>query len=146
MRMIFFLISCSFFLTSFNLQCQENTLHLKVISSLTDIQDLIQFSEKPLLIYYTAEKNCTPCMRMKKEVFSQTAVIEFYEMNFTLIEIQQTEEMTKVWKEQLDLIYTPTFLFYNEGRIVHKYIGFLPAEQFINLGKVALEKERFRFF
>ncbi|MCC6721180.1 MAG: thioredoxin family protein [Bacteroidia bacterium] len=85
---------------------------------------------------------CGPCKSMTKKVFVKKSVGEYYNKNFICLKI----DMETAEGESLGTKYTveayPTYLFIdNSGKLVHKDLGYLDPESFIELGKNALAKK-----
>ena len=87
---------------------------------------------------------CGPCKMMSSEVFSQEKVGAFFKKNFISLKAQM--DKTKKDAEDIKSLYPdfeeiekkyeiqvyPTFLFFSpEGNLVHKFVGGMPAEAFI---------------
>ncbi len=94
---------------------------------------------------------CGPCKMMSAEVFSQSKVGSFFNKNFISLKAQM--DKTKKDAEDVKLLYPdfeeieskyeiqvyPTFLFFSpEGNLVHKFVGGMSAEAFIDKSAEAL--------
>lgn len=86
---------------------------------------------------------CGPCKMMSKNIFPLKAVGEFYNENFInmKIDMEKGEGPTIAAKYQVSAY--PTYLFISSDKeLMHKALGYLPEETFINAGKDALNPEK----
>ncbi len=94
---------------------------------------------------------CGPCKQMDEEVFTKLGVAKFIEERFIVAKVQMDKTSAdnddiKKWyadAESFQSLYAvtafPTYLFFNpDGKIVHKAIGFMDAEKFIDEAKNSL--------
>ena len=86
---------------------------------------------------------CGPCKWMAKNIFPQTEVGNFYNANFinAKIDMEKGEgiEIAKLYKVQA----YPTLLFVDgNGQMVHKALGSREKDEFIELGKIAINPEK----
>ncbi len=86
---------------------------------------------------------CGPCKRMAADVFPQKVVGDMYNQHFIPVKI----DMEKGEGTSLAKLYNvrayPTLLYINwKGELVHKAVGGRNAEDFIELGKEALDDTR----
>ncbi|MCB0516910.1 MAG: thioredoxin family protein [Chitinophagales bacterium] len=86
---------------------------------------------------------CGPCKKMKKEIFPQTEVGDFYNKNFINVAIDMEKGEGPELDKQYNVQFYPTFLYFNpQGELVHKTLGFKKADEFIEDGKNALDENR----
>lgn len=84
---------------------------------------------------------CGPCKRMSSQVFTQEAVGEFYNQTFINLKLDMEKGEGKDFQRQYRVTAFPTLLFLDpEGKVVHKVVGGMDAENFLNLGKFAASK------
>jgi thiol-disulfide isomerase/thioredoxin len=82
---------------------------------------------------------CGPCKRMSSDVFTSTEVGEFYNRNFINYKLDMERGEGPKISQQYGVAAYPTYLFVNgTGELVHRGLGFLPREDFIDLGKKAV--------
>lgn len=82
---------------------------------------------------------CAPCKKMDKEVFPQKTVGTFFNQHFISIRMDMDEEQYKAFARDYQVRTYPTYLFFNpEGKLVHRAIGYMPEEDFLDAGNSAL--------
>ncbi len=97
---------------------------------------------------------CAPCKRMDKEVYPSVRVGEYFSDKFISIKIQMdstsfdSKEVINWYstacqfKNQYNITSFPTYLFFSPtGKIVNKYMGFLPENDFLVVAKKSLHPE-----
>jgi thioredoxin-related protein len=89
---------------------------------------------------------CGPCKYMQEDIFTQTAVGNYFNARFINVKLDMEKGEGLVLSEKFDLTAYPTLFFINgNGELVHKYVGALDAGKFIALGKEASDPEK-QFF
>ncbi len=99
--------------------------------------------KKPIFIdFYTSW--CGPCKVLDKEVFIKENVGDFYNSQFISCKIQCDDNGKGVEIGKKYQVYAyPTLMYLNEnGEILHSMAGTLSPEEFIELGKIALNPEK----
>lgn len=85
---------------------------------------------------------CGPCKSMAKEVFPLKEVGSFFNQNFINAKIDMEKGEGVDIAERYNVAAYPTYLFINgNGELVHKGVGYLPADEFITVAKNALNPE-----
>ena len=97
---------------------------------------------------------CGPCKFMSKTTFTNDSVGEFMNKNFLSYKAQidtsakDNDDIKKSYADfasinkQFDIQVYPTLIYLSpNGEIVHKVVGAMPAEQFIEVSKKALNPE-----
>ena len=85
---------------------------------------------------------CGPCRIMKQEVFPDEEVGQFYNENFINVQMDMESGEGLILGKKYDVSAYPTLLFISpEGKLLHKSVGFMPAEALLDLGKAALKPE-----
>jgi thiol:disulfide interchange protein len=75
---------------------------------------------------------CGPCKAMAKIVFTQPKVAEHFNAHFINYKVDAEKEEGVSLAEQYGVNSFPTYLFIDsKGKLLHKVIGALPADQFI---------------
>ena len=86
---------------------------------------------------------CGPCKWMSANVFTEESVGDFYNANFINVKIDMEEGEGLDFAKEYNVVAYPTLLFIDsEGAIVHKRLGAVPAPEFVNFGKDALDPEK----
>ncbi|MFV0391204.1 MAG: thioredoxin family protein [Paludibacteraceae bacterium] len=85
---------------------------------------------------------CGPCKMMARDIFPQKEVGEYYNARFVNLKLDmEAPENIEIAKKYGVAAY-PTYLFLNaDGELVHKGLGGMSANKFIELGKQAYDDE-----
>ena len=79
---------------------------------------------------------CGPCKVMAKNVFPQKNVGDYYNANFINVKLDVEKGDGPALKEKYNISFYPTLLFVDvEGKELHRRVGGLNVEAFLNLGK-----------
>ncbi len=82
---------------------------------------------------------CGPCKYLQKNVFTDESVGVYYNDNFINVKMDMEEGEGIQLSEDLGVASYPTLFFINgDGKVVHKTIGAMEADDFISLGKDAV--------
>ncbi|MGE5363397.1 MAG: thioredoxin family protein [Bacteroidota bacterium] len=86
---------------------------------------------------------CSPCKWMAKNIFTNDTVAQFYNANFISAKIDMEKgEGLEIAKKYGVRAY-PTMLYISpEGEMIHRTCGSVPAQEFIQNGKNALDPEK----
>jgi thioredoxin-related protein len=96
-------------------------------------------SENKILFMDAYTTWCGPCKLMTKNTFPDTTVATFYNKNFINLKLDMEKGVGPALLTRYGITAFPTLLFVDgEGGIVHKALGFLDAEQFLELGNTVL--------
>lgn len=86
--------------------------------------------------------NCGYCIKMKREVFVDPQVGEFYNANFVNIEIDESSKIGRDIGERYNIYSYPTYFYLNsKGEIVHIAANYKSPEKIIKVGQQALDKK-----
>ena len=127
---------------SASLYAQDTGIKFSKDSLLSDA--LAQSKKEGKLVFIDCYTTwCGPCKRLAKEIFPQKEVGDFYNSHFINLSFDMEKgEGLKIRAKYAVKAY-PTLLFLNaEGEMVHIGIGSMPANEFIELGKTALDDTR----
>jgi thioredoxin-related protein len=84
---------------------------------------------------------CGPCKKMAATVFKDEKVGKFFNDNFVNVKMDMEKGEGPGLSRKFDVSAYPTLLFINgKGDLVHKGVGGLPADQFMNLARAASGK------
>ena len=90
--------------------------------------------------YFTG---CEPCAWMADSVFTDSAVAHFYNSNFINGQINMGKGERRDLAKKYHVNCFPTYLFIDgDGNVVHRMSSTCPAEQFVEIGKDALNPEK----
>lgn len=85
---------------------------------------------------------CDPCKSMETDVYTNEQVAHFYNTNFISVKYDMEKGEGQVLADKFSIKVYPSLLFLNsEGNVLHKGVGFLKTDEFIDLGKDALNPE-----
>jgi len=86
---------------------------------------------------------CGPCQYMESDIFTLNSIGTYFNQKFINVRLNMEEGEGLVLAEQFDLTAYPTLYFINgDGELVHKYIGALDEEAFLELGKTAVDPQK----
>lgn len=91
---------------------------------------------------------CGPCKFMAAKIFTDKAVADFYNANFINAKIDMEKGEGIKLAEQYEVLCYPNLLFIDgNGKLIHRVAGSMDAQNFINLGKKAMQTDStFSFF
>lgn len=85
---------------------------------------------------------CGPCKMMDRDVFSDESVGEFFNTTFVNVKMDMEKGEGPGLAQLYNVRAYPTFLFIDgDGNLVHRGIGYQPAETFLALGAAAMDTE-----
>lgn len=83
---------------------------------------------------------CPPCKLMALEVFPQKTVGDYYNAHFVNISLDAEKEENKELASKLLVTSFPNLIFLNsKGDIIHRAMDGMSADDFLELGKTALD-------
>lgn len=145
-----------FVLTSvfFCVNAQEKGMHFEHNTSWKSILAKAKAEDKYIFLdCYTTW--CGPCKMMSTDVFTNNDVGEYYNTKFVNAEVQmdktnKDDEYIKSWyatsneiENKYGVTNYPTYLIFNpEGEIVHRFVGSMDADVFLNIGKDLIIPEK----
>jgi thioredoxin-related protein len=90
---------------------------------------------------------CGPCKMMSKNVFTEGKVAAFFNENFVNAKIDMEKGGGPALAKKYKVMAYPTLLFVDsEGNEVHRAVGYLNPEQFLELGMVAKDPAKQMLF
>lgn len=104
---------------------------------------LTQAQEEDKLIFIDAYTTwCGPCKLMAKKVFTQARVAAIYNERFINAKFDMERGEGPGLANRYSVVAYPTYLFVNgDGELVHKGLGYIPADNFLELADVAVSDE-----
>ncbi len=92
------------------------------------------------MIFFDAYASwCSPCQYLEKSVYTDESVAAYYNDNYINVKFDMEEGEGIDLAEEFGITSYPTLLFFSpDGELVHKYIGSMEADEFIELGKTAV--------
>lgn len=86
---------------------------------------------------------CGPCKMMSRDVFTESSVGEFFNGNFVNAKIDMEDGEGPELSSRYGVMAYPTLLFIDgQGELVHRAVGYHGVEQFLELGKTALDPDK----
>lgn len=104
-----------------------------------DILAAAKRDNKPIFVdAYTTW--CGPCKMLVKDVFPQKEIGDFYNAHFINAHFDMEKGEGMALAKRYNVQAYPTLLFINgDGNIIHRFAGYLPPVQFLEMGKTALD-------
>ncbi len=104
---------------------------------------LEQAKKENKIIFFDAYATwCGPCKQMDSDVYTNSAVADFYNANFINVKYDMEKGEGPMLADRYYVSAYPNLIFINpEGVMVHKGVGFVAAEAFIDLAKKAINPE-----
>lgn len=94
--------------------------------------------EKKMIFFDAYATWCGPCKYMDNSVYTQKAAGDYYNVNYINVKMDMEAGEGITLSEEFNISAYPTFLFFSpEGKLVHKYVGGMEVEDFVQLGKDA---------
>ncbi|HEX4875092.1 MAG TPA: thioredoxin family protein [Chitinophagaceae bacterium] len=94
--------------------------------------------EKKMIFFDAYATWCGPCKYMENSVYTQKAAGDFFNANFINVKMDMEKGEGLQLSEEFNISAYPTFLFFTpEGKLVHKYVGGMEVDEFVQLGKDA---------
>jgi len=85
---------------------------------------------------------CGPCKMMSRDIFPQKEVGDYFNAKFVNLKLNMEATENVELAKKYGVKAYPTYLFLNaDGEVVHKGLGSMPAEKFIEVAKAAADTE-----
>jgi len=81
---------------------------------------------------------CAPCKKMEQEVFTDPGIKTLLEEDFIPLRLDMEKEPGLTLARQLNVAYYPTLLVLNEGKELHRSVGFLDVVALTAFAKTSL--------
>lgn len=129
---------CLLLLVSLGLTAQDKNAGIKFESKAFD-QLLAQAKKEKKLVFVDAYTTwCGPCKMMTAKVFPREEVGKVYNARFVNAKIDMEKGEGPAIARRYSVMAYPTYLFINgDGELVHKGLGYIPAEALIELADKA---------
>lgn len=99
-------------------------------------------AEKKLVFIDAFAEWCGPCKVMARDIFPQKEVGDFFNANFVNLKLDMEKGDNVALAKKYEVRAYPTYLFLNaDGELVHKGLGSMPADKFIEVAKAAADSE-----
>ncbi|MHB9056521.1 MAG: thioredoxin family protein [Paludibacteraceae bacterium] len=85
---------------------------------------------------------CGPCKMMSRDIFSLKEVGDYFNTHFVNLKLDMEAQENLEIAKKYDVKAYPTYLFLNAaGEVIHKGLGSMPADKFIEVAKTATDSE-----
>lgn len=117
---------------------------IRFVENKTWNEILAQAKREKKLIFLDAYATwCGPCKYLQKNVFTDDEVGTYYNSTFINVKMDMEKGEGIELAERYEVTSYPTLFFINgDGQLVHKSIGALETNEFITLGKTAVNPEK----
>lgn len=98
-----------------------------------ELDNIIQKSDKPLILidFYTTW--CGPCKRMDREVFTDSSIVKQVNSNCISLKVNAEEGQGISLAKKYNVTSYPTYLFLNnQGVLVYRTVGYMSSYDFSN--------------
>ncbi len=100
-------------------------------------------AEKKIVFVDAYTTWCGPCKQMSKNIFPQKEVGDVFNARFVNAKIDMEKGEGPELAKKYGVRAYPTYIFVNgDGELVHRSLGSMPAEKFIDVGEAASDPER----
>ena len=94
--------------------------------------------EKKMIFLDAFASWCGPCKYMEENIYSDKKAADYFNEQYINVKIDMEEGEGPALSEEFNISAYPTFLFFTpEGKLVHKSVGAMDIDEFIELGKKA---------
>jgi len=120
-----------------------NAAEIKFLENPTWISVLEQAKKENKIIFLDAYATwCGPCKQMDAETYTNQAVADFYNANFINVKYDMEKGEGSMLADRYYVSAYPNLVFINpDGVMLHKGVGFLTADEFLELAKTAKNPE-----
>jgi len=99
--------------------------------------------EGKMIFFDVATDPCGPCRVMETKVFTKDSVADFFNAHFASAKLNDEEGEGVKFVEENNIRAFPTYLFFSaDGQLMDIVTGARSAEDFLNIGKNALDPEK----
>jgi thiol-disulfide isomerase/thioredoxin len=132
----------AFFLV-FGISTFSKAAEIKFVKNMNWKQILQMAKQQNKMIFFDAYASwCGPCKYMESSVYTSSDVAAYYNSNFINVKLDMEIGEGVKLSEQFGISAYPTLLFFSpSGKMLHKYVGAMESEEFIQLGKDAKDPE-----
>ena len=112
---------------------------IKFLANPTWTTVLAQAKKENKIIFFDAYATwCGPCKQMDSETYTNEAVADFYNANFINVKYDMEKGEGLQLADRYYIASYPNLVFISpDGEMLHKGVGFMPASDFLTLGKTA---------
>jgi thiol-disulfide isomerase/thioredoxin len=121
----------------------SNASEIKFVKNKTWKQILELAKQQNKMIFFDAYASwCGPCKYMEESVYTSEDVAAYYNANFINVKLDMEVGEGVKLSEKFGIAAYPTLLFISPaGKLLHKAVGALDIDEFIQLGKEAKKPE-----
>ncbi len=138
-------LSCSLAIKSYAQQIRYDRIDFSENPDWSDILDRASSTDKVIFLgAYTSW--CAPCKKMEKEVFTRTAMANYFNQKFINVKYDMETAQGDVLKDKYNVQVFPTYLFITpDGQEIHRIVGaHTTGNEFFDWSKMAVTPGRSR--
>lgn len=126
--------------TALILSTSSFAVDIKFESNLTWAEIKAKAKRENKMIFFDAYTSwCGPCKFLETNVYTDDKVAAYYNDNFINVKFDMEKGEGIALAKELDIVSFPTLLFFSpSGELLHKNVGALRSQEFVSLGKDAL--------
>jgi thioredoxin-related protein len=105
---------CTLFLVSFVLSCTNNRDEKEIAAFINDAVEKANTANKTLIIEFWAPE-CSPCIRLKRDIFNNSKTKGFLDSFFVLVQVSPADSIYKLLWKHFNLDYQSTVIFIDKN-------------------------------
>ena len=98
---------------------------IQIITSLAQIEQILQAQHAPLIVLYFTANNCPPCKLIGPIYEDMSELAEFDHVHFCKVNVNDCSDVA----ERFDADGWPTFLLFKDGKVVDGIVGGMAAKE-----------------
>lgn len=103
----------------------DSSAAIQIITSLAQIEQILQTRHAPLIVLYFTANNCPPCKMIGPIYGDMSELAEFDKVHFCKVNVNDCSDVA----ERFDVDGWPTFLLFKDGKVVDSIVGGMAARE-----------------
>ena len=103
----------------------DSSAAIQIITSLAQIEQILQARHAPLIVLYFTANNCPPCKMIGPIYEDMSELVEFDKVHFCKVNVNDCSDVA----ERFDVDGWPTFLLFKNGKVVDSIVGGMAARE-----------------
>ena len=103
----------------------DSSAAIQIITSLAQIEQILQARHAPLIVLYFTANNCPPCKMIGPIYEDMSELAEFDKVHFCKVNVNDCSDVA----ERFDVDGWPTFLLFKDGKVVDSIVGGMAARK-----------------
>lgn len=103
----------------------DSSAAIQIITSLAQIEQILQARHAPLIVLYFTANNCPPCKMIGPIYEDMSESAEFDHVHFCKVNVNDCSDVA----ERFDVDGWPTFLLFKDGKVVDSIVGGIAARE-----------------